>query len=412
MSTQSTTLEGAPPRDEAPKAAAAAQTRSARKPFMILGVIAFVVLSVVGGYALYTANRESTDDAQIESDVVPVAARVGSMVSGVHVEDNQTVKKGELLVELDEKDLSARVKQAEGGLATAKAQADAADAQVTVAEATAKGGLTTAKANVYGSNEQVTSAGAQIAAAEAGLKRAQADAKKSDLDLARVRQLAQNGSVPQQQLDNAVAADEAAQAAVDQAQAQLSAAKQQKRVAQSRVAEAKGRLDQSEPIDSQIAIAKANAALAHARVQSAEAGLELAKLQLSYTRITAPDDGVVSRVSVHTGQLVQPGQPIAEFVPKATYVVANFKETQVGRIKAGDKAEIEVDAYPGRTFEGVVESLSAATGARFALMPPDNASGNFVKVVQRVPVRIRWNKPPDRAMRAGLSADVTVLIGH
>ncbi len=417
MSMHSTTAEGAPPRDQAGPAPAkaaepAAKTRSARKPFMILGVLAVIVLSAVGGYALYSANRESTDDAQIESDVVPVSARVGSEVRVVHVKDNQPVKKGDLLVELDDNDLSARVKQAEAGLATAKAQANAADAQVTVAEATAKGGLTTAKAGVYGSNEQVSSASSQIAAAEAGLKRAQADATKSALDLKRVQQLAERGAVAQQQLDNAVAVDASARAAVDQAEAQLSAAKQAKRVARSRVAEAVGRLDQSKPIDSQIAIAKANDALAHARVKSAEAELELAKLQLSYTRITAPDDGVVSRVSVHAGQLVQPGQPIAEFVPKGTYVIANFKETQVGRIKAGDRAEIDIDAYPGKSFEGVVESLSAATGARFALMPPDNASGNFVKVVQRVPVRIRWDKPPDRAMRAGLSADVTVFVGH
>ncbi|MEB2310519.1 MAG: HlyD family secretion protein [Sorangiineae bacterium] len=407
---QSTTVDALPANEEPTPPAARPAGRSARKPFLILGAVTLAVLASVGGYAAYTANRENTDDATVESDVVPVSARVGSLVLTVRVTDNQIVKQGDVLVELDERDLSARVKQAEAGVATAKAQAAAADAQVTVAEATAKGGLTSAKAGVYGSAELVTSASAQIAAAEAGLKRAQADAKKSDLDLARVRQLVEGGSVPQQRLDDAVAANEAAQAAVEQAEAEVAAAKQSKRVAQSRVTEARGRLDQSEPIDSRIAVAKADAELAHAREKSAEAELELARLQRSYAKITAPGDGVVSRVSVHTGQLVQPGQPVAQFVPGTSYVVANFKETQVGRMKPGDQAEIAIDAYPGRTFSGTVESLSAATGSRFALMPPDNASGNFVKVVQRVPVRIEWHAPPDRAMRAGLSADVTVFV--
>ena len=191
---------------------------------------------------------------------------------------------------------------------------------------------------------------------------------------------------------------------------ELEAAKQNERMAKSQVSEARGRLDQSTPIDSRIAVAKAQATLAHARVKSATAALELAKLQLSYTRIEAPADGIVSRLSVHVGQLVQPGQPIAEFVPTATYVVANFKETQIARIKAGDRAVVELDAFPGREFEGTVESLSAATGARFSLIPPDNASGNFVKVVQRVPVRVHWKGDPGDIMRAGLSAEVTVHV--
>ncbi len=379
-----------------------------RNPFVILIGLALVVVSVVGGYLILTAGQETTDDAQVEADIVPVGARVGGQALRVLIKDNQKVKKGQVLVELDDSDFQARKLQAEAQLETAEAQATAADAQVKVAEASAKGGLTTAKAAVSGSSEAVHSADAQVAAAEAALKRAQAQAHRTALDLARVKALAQDNAVPQQQLDNAQASDDSAQAAVSLAQAQLTAAKQGKAVALSQVAQAKGRLDQSMPIDSRIAVAEANAKLAHARVKSAKASLALAKLQLSYTHITAPADGLVSKLSVHEGQLVQMGQPVAEFVPARTYVVANFKETQLARVQVGQKAEISLDAYPGHKFAAHVESLSGATGARFALLPPDNASGNFVKVVQRVPVRLAWDSPPDEAMRAGLSADVTV----
>jgi membrane fusion protein, multidrug efflux system len=167
-------------------------------------------------------------------------------------------------------------------------------------------------------------------------------------------------------------------------------------------------LEQSAPVDTAIAVARANAALAHARVRSAEAQLALARMDYAHARVTAPADGAVSRLVARPGQLVAAAQPLAELVPLETYVVANFKETQIGRMHPGDRAAVTVDAYPGRTFEGRVASLSGGTGARFSLLPPDNASGNFVKVVQRVPVRIRWTKPLRVRLRAGLSADVTV----
>jgi membrane fusion protein (multidrug efflux system) len=159
----------------------------------------------------------------------------------------------------------------------------------------------------------------------------------------------------------------------------------------------------------QYAAALASAELAHARVRAAEASLDLAKLQLSYTVVVAANDGVVSRLGARTGQIVQPGQVLAQLVPAQTYLVANFQETQTGTIRPGQKVDVEIDAYGGRRLEGRVESISGGTGARFALLPPDNASGNFVKVVERVPVRIAWVDPPaDLPLRAGLSANVTV----
>jgi len=217
--------------------------------------------------------------------------------------------------------------------------------------------------------------------------------------------------VPQQALDNAQATYEADTAALAQAQAQLGAAEEQKRAAVSRVSEARGRFEQSAPVGPQIAVAQANARLAHARQKSAQAQLDLARLQLSYTKVVAQEDGQMSRLSVHEGQLVSVGQPMAALVPQQTYLVANFKETQIGSMKPGQKVEITIDAFGGQKFEGKVDSLAGGTGARFSLLPPDNASGNFVKVVQRVPVRIAFvDASKSLELRAGLSADVTVYV--
>jgi membrane fusion protein (multidrug efflux system) len=398
---------------QVPAAAAEAEApkRGSKRPFIILSVVVLILVGSIGGYALSTAGEESTDDAQVEADVVAVGARVGGQVLRAPVKENTFVKKGELLLEIDGADYQARVKQAQAELSTANAQAAQADAQVAVVEANARGGLSTARAVFSGSNVAVAGADAQIAAAKATVARAESDVRRTDLDLQRAKELRAANAVPQAQLDNAQAASDGAKAQLLAAQAQLSAAVEQRHQAESRVAEAKGRLDQSSPIDAQIAAAHASADLAHARVQSAEAALELAQNQLAYTRVVAPADGVVSKLAVHEGQLLQPGQSIAELVPQTTYVVANFKETQVGRIKPGQEVEIAIDAFSHRKLKGKVESLSGGTGARFSLLPPDNASGNFVKVVQRVPVRIAWAETPtDLVLRAGLSAEVTVKV--
>ena len=226
----------------------------------------------------------------------------------------------------------------------------------------------------------------------------------------RTRQLVTGNALPRERLDNAQVAYDATQAALAQAQAQVSVASEMRRAASSRVDEARGRLDQSTPIAAQIAFARANADLAHAHIKVAEASLELVRLQLSYTKIAASEDGLVTRLTVQPGQMIQVGQPLAELVPDRTYVVANFKETQVGRMRPGQRARVRIDAFPGVELEGKVESLSGGTGARFSLLPPDNASGNFVKVVQRVPVRIAWNQRPSVPLQAGLSTDVTVYV--
>jgi membrane fusion protein (multidrug efflux system) len=388
----------------------AAPRRRDRKPFLILGGVVLLLGIAAGIYLLATANQESTDDAQVEADVVPIAARVNGQIAKRLVEDNQRVKKGDLLIQVDDADYAARAKQAEAELDIARAQAAAADAQVQVVEASAKGGLQSARASYSGSSLGVANAGAQLAAAKAGLERAKAEARKGELDLQRTKQLVAGNALPRERLDNAQVAYDASQAALAQAQAQVAAAQEMHRFAGTRVDEARGRLDQSTPIAAQNAAAKANADVAHARIKVAESALALARLQLGYTKVVAVEDGLVTKLSVQAGQMIQIGQPLAELVPDRTYVVANFKETQIGRMRPGQTARIHIDAFPGVDLDGRVESLSGGTGARFSLLPPDNASGNFVKVVQRVPVRIAWNRRPDLPLQAGLSTDVTVYV--
>jgi membrane fusion protein (multidrug efflux system) len=399
----------APAAQVSPLNAAPAKPRSSKRVFVILGVVLAVVLVGIGAYLFVTRNQESTDDAQIESDVVPVAPRVGGSVLRVDIADNQLVKAGQLLIEIDPADYNAREKQAEADLALAVAQAQGAVAQEQIVEASAHGGLTTAEAALSGSSVGVGSAEASAEGARAAVARAQAELHKSEIDLKRTQQLFNDRAVAQDRLDTAQSANDSATAALAQAKAQLAAALDARRGAVLRVTEAKGRLAISKPIDAQIDSAKALAAAAQARVEAAEAALTLAKLQLGYTKVTAPVAGIASGVRLQPGQILAPGQPIIELVPNDIYVTANFKETQIGDMKPGQRAEIVVDAFSGHHLKGKVASLSGGTGARFSLLPPDNASGNFVKVVQRVPVRIQIIDPPkDLPLAAGLSADVTI----
>jgi membrane fusion protein (multidrug efflux system) len=335
----------------------AATSRTARKAYLVL---AFVTLAGVGayfGYGFLKGNQANTDNAQLESDVVPLAPRVAGPIAKLHVVDNQTVQAGELIAEIDPRDYEIKVAQAQADLEAAKAQAETSASHDGAARPNA----------------------AAVAAAGAALARAEAEARKAEVDLTRSRSLKAQSAITAVELENAQNAAEKARAAREQAQAQLQVAEEQH-------------------------------GFAEAKVKSAEAALDQAKAQLEYTKIYAPRAGTLSKIAVQEGQIVAAGQTLAQLVSSDTYIVANFKETQIGRMQAGQRAEIEVDAFPGKRLEGRVESLSAATGARFSLLPPDNASGNFVKVVQRVPVKIRLEQASvgDTPLKAGLSADVTV----
>jgi membrane fusion protein, multidrug efflux system len=381
-----------------------------RRALKIIGGIAAVVVVGVLVYLLLNAGKESTDDAQVDADVVPLAPHVSGLVAAVPVVENQTVKKGDVLIRLDDRDYQARVTQAQAELESVQAQAEAADAQVAVAEASARGALSQAEANLVGTNRSVSGSRAQLDQAKATLASRQADLKLAESNIERARELQKANAIPQQQFDQWQAQYTSAQAGVTAAQAAVSAASDQLRRSEAQVNEAEGRVVVSRPVDANIAAARANAAYQHARVKSSEAALALANLNLEWTRIVAPDDGTVSRITGHPGALLSTGQTVAQFVPVRKYVTANFKETQIGKMHPGQPADVDIDAY-GKTLHGKVESLSGGTGARFSLLPPDNATGNFVKVAQRIPVRIALDAVPQgMVLRAGESVVVTVHV--
>jgi membrane fusion protein (multidrug efflux system) len=386
----------------------ALEPNRARRIYFIIAVAVVVLLIGYVIYALMTSGKETTDDAQVAADVVPVAARVAGQVVAVYIRENQLVHRGDLIAEIDPSDAQVKVAQAQGDLDTALAQAADADARVAIARANAQGGFTAAQAGVQSSKDSADSAAAAISEARAAVARAEANAEKARLDYARAQELGAKGDISSSQVDAARAAHETAQADLAQARARLREVENQYQAAQSNIKQAQGRFVQSAPVAAQVAAAEAQARLAHAKVQTARAALQSAQLTLSYTKITAPVDGLASKLSVHPGSYVTVGQPIVQLVPRQTYVIANFKETQLKSMRVGQRAVIKVDALGGKQFEGRVESVSGGTGATFSLLPPDNASGNFVKVVQRIPVRISWNGPPADVVPAGSSTEVTV----
>ncbi|MCU1347440.1 MAG: emrA1 [Acidobacteria bacterium] len=381
----------------------------AKRLYVILGGAILVLLLGYAVYSFLTAGKETTDDAQIAADVVPVAARIAGQVVNVTIHENEPVRKGQLIAEIDPQDAQVRLAQAQSELETARATAAEADAKRSVTTATARGALSTAQAGVQSSRESVDTSANAIEQARAALSRAEANAHRAALDFQRAEELGGKGDISRAQVDAARAAHQAADADVAQARAALGSAENNRQAAQANVQMAQGRLEQSAPVAAQISAAEASAQLAHAKVHTAEAALQSAQISLGYTKIYAPADGIASKLAVHPGALVSPGMPIVQIVPRQTYIIANFKETQMRDIYPGQRAEVKIDSLGGRKFEGKVESLSGGTGASFSLLPPDNASGNFVKVVQRIPIRISWNGPPADQAPIGSSAEVTVF---
>jgi membrane fusion protein, multidrug efflux system len=385
--------------------------RRGKRAYIILGAIAVIVAVLWGVHRLWTRGKQSTDDAQIEADVVPISSRVSGTILATRVHDNQAVKKGDVLFELDPANLDVEVARTEAELEAARAQLSAAQAQVAIVQSSSKGGLSSAQAALTGASASVRGAADTIRAADAAVARARADLANAQSELDRVQGLFEKEAVTRQELDRSMHARDVARAALNAATAQLDAARDQRNMAQARVGEAEGKVAQSAPVDQQVAAAQAAAQLGTARVKAAEAALAKAKLDRAHATIAAPSDGVVSKLGAHVGQSVNVGQPLLMLVPNETYVVANFKEGQIAGMHPGDKVDIEIDAFEG-DFEGVVETLSPATGSRFSLIQPDNATGNFVKVVQRVPVKIKWAQAPKVPMRPGLSAEVTVHVSE
>jgi membrane fusion protein (multidrug efflux system) len=366
------------------------------------------------GYWVMHRGLETTDDAQLDADVVAVPSRTGGTVVSVSFTDNQRVEAGALLVQLDDAQAKAKLAEAEADVSSARASADAALATAELTEKNASAGKNIARASLTGAAVAVTATSDQIAEATANLASATAQRDKAKLDLARTQQLFASGALPSAQLEAAQTSLDSSQAAVDQAQARIATLKSTTTQARAKVSEASARLGQaSDTLPAQVAEARARAESARARVATAEAHRDLASLELSYTKIFAPRAGIVSKRSVSQGQLVSAGQTVVMLVPGgqergSVWVTGNFKETQLAHMRVGQPATLSIDAY-GRELHGSVESFSGATGARFALLPPDNATGNFTKVVQRVPVRVKLDHVPDDLMLLpGLSVELTV----
>jgi membrane fusion protein (multidrug efflux system) len=371
--------------------------RSGRARAILIAVAAVAVVAFLLAWRHF-AGREETDDAQIEAHVSPVAARVGGTVIEVLVKDNQRVDKGDLLVRIDPRDYQIALARAEADLAETEASARAARVTVPLTSATAT-------AQETGAGSDVAGAEARLAAARAQLREAEARERMTAGDVERLKPLLAKDEISRQQFDAAVTAADAAHASREAAAAAAGAADKG-------VGAAGARLAQARTGPEQVGIVQARAASAEAKVEMSRAAVEQARLNLSHAEVRAAATGVVSRRTVEVGQIVQPGQPLLAVVDlDDVWVIANFKENQLRGIRPGQPVEIAVDAYGGRTYRGRVESIAAATGARFSLLPPENATGNYVKVVQRVPVKIVIDagQDKDRVLRPGMSVVPTVF---
>jgi membrane fusion protein, multidrug efflux system len=396
-----------------------------RLPLIAGGAVLVVV--VISVWIWSTSGLVSTDDAQVEGHVTPIAARVGGTVARVSVNDNQQVEAGAPVVELDLRDYQIALDRARAELADAQAAAIAADANVPIAltttagnVATARGGLEEAEADISEAAHSVEAAKARLTTAQARLREQEANATRATRDVERLKGLIAKDEISQQQFDAAVAAAAASRASADSARSLVQEAQLGINVAESRSAasragqqRAAAELRTAQTAPQQMAAMRARADSARARAKQAETAVRQAELNIERAVVKAPIKGIVSKKSVEPGQVIQPGQPLMTIIPlEQVWITANFKETQLSDVRPGQRVTIRVDAYGGRSFEGHVDSISAATGARFSLLPPENATGNFVKVVQRVPVKIvlEQGQDPEHLLRPGMSVTPTVRI--
>ena len=393
-----------------------------------VAILVLLAALAIGGsmYLSYAAERESTDDAQIDGHIYPVSAMIDGTVLDVLFDNNQFVQAGTVLGHIDPRFYQAAVDKARGDLAEANAMekeyragvpitsinttTQLSGAEAGVAEQTAK--IATAQQQVYAANERLTTA-------QARAREAQANTAKTNSDLTRMKPLVAKEEISRQQYDAVVAAAATATAAEDSANSQVKEAQQGVQVAQAQLdqerapmAEVRAHVDAAKSGPEQVVAKQAQAQASGAQVQQKQAALSQAEIDLGYTTVRAPVSGLVSERSMEPGQTVSHGQPLMAIVPlEDVWVTANFKESQLKNMHPGQPVEIEVDAY-GKKYKGHVDSIAAATGARFSLLPPENATGNYVKVVQRVPVKIFFEKDqdPNHLLRPGMSVTPTVMV--
>jgi membrane fusion protein (multidrug efflux system) len=385
-----------------------------------------VMLALLVGLYLYFHNRESTDDAQVDGHITPIASKIYGRVAAVLIDDNQAVKAGQTLVQIDPADYQAAVEQAKAALAQAEGEARSAGVDVPRTSETVNSGSSNAQAQLSGSQADLARAQAtyeqaqtaDLAVAEANVEKSRANADLAKADLERYKPLMEKGEISKQQYDAAKANSDATASALVADQQRLAQARRNVDISRAQLEAAKARVDQAsagvvfaEADKKRVAIRSADAQAKLAAVDRARAQLDAAQLNLSYCNIIAPVDGVATHKSVEPGQIVQAGQGLLVVVPlEGVWVTANFKETQLRNMKPGQKAYVKVDTY-GKTFSGHLDSIAGATGAVLSLLPPENATGNYVKVVQRIPVKIVLDPiPPDVAvLRPGMNVDATVI---
>jgi len=392
-----------------------------RKPLtlrkkIILGSAALSVAATAGFFIHHAFLYESTDDAQVDGHVMPLSARITGHVEQVNAVEGQLVHAGDVLLVIDSKDYQISVDQARANLADAEATAASSHLNVPITSASAFSGLDSAQAAVKNAEAGVAAAKHNLQADEAALQQAQANATKTDADLVRYEQLVQKQDISRQQYDGAVSAARANQAGVKSAEAVVAAAEQALQQAEGKLVQAKADLHNAQTAPQQVSLTTAKAKAADSQVLRRKAELEQAELNLSYTIIRSPVTGIVGKKNVEIGQNVSVGQQLVSVVPlDDVWVTANFKETQLAHIRVGQPVEIKVDAY-GHTWKGHITNLGGGTGSVFSLLPPENATGNYVKVVQRVPVRIDFDVPSDDPfnedglLKPGLSVEPEVRV--
>jgi membrane fusion protein, multidrug efflux system len=392
---------------------------------MLFGGGAVVVLAIVSLFAYYH-NRETTDDAQVDGHITPMASKVYGRVAEVFVDDNQAVKAGQVLVKIDPRDYQAALDQAKASLALAESEARSAGVDVPRTRENVASGNSSADAQLLGAQADLARAQttyeqaqtADLAWAQANVEKSRANAELAKADLARYLPLMEKGEISKQQYDAAKANADATASALRADQEKLAQAQRNVDVTKAQLDAAKARVEQARAAVAaahadikQVSMRAADAQAKVAKVEQARAAVEAAQLNLSYTEITAPVDGVATHKQVEPGQIVQAGQGLLVVVPlQNVWVTANFKETQLKNMKPGQKAEVKVDTY-GKTFSGHVDSIAGATGAVLSLLPPENATGNYVKVVQRIPVKIVLDPIPSEkaVLRPGMNVDATVI---
>ena len=380
----------------------------------IIIVVLIVVVAVAVGFWWHSTFSEDTDDAQVNGHLIQVSSRIAGQVIKVDVDENEVVKAGDTIAELDPKDFDVAVENAQANLANAQANAAAANVNVPITSINTGSTLRSAGADVSGAHAGVEQAEQQLQAAVAQVAQQQANLTKAEADLARYKPLVEKDVISKQQYDAAVAARDGAKAALNNAQASQRAASDGVRVARDKESQSQASLKSAETGPQQVAVQSARAKAAQAQVEVAQAQLDQAELNLSYTKIIAPVAGIITRKSVEVNQNVSIGQNLLTLVSlDDLWITANFKETQLRHMSAGEPVEIAVDAT-GKKYSGKVTQIGGATGSVLSLFPPENATGNYVKVVQRVPVRIDFtdikNEDPNHELRPGLSVEPSVRV--